>query len=98
MEFFLNIIFTWMEERNIPFGIFDASGEFVIGYTKELPDKFIPEIQSKMSRLDDWMIYPINVNGEYCGCICYNLEESEYEDPWDVLTVCHLLDIACSRL
>lgn len=96
MDTFIDIISTWMEEQDVPFCLYGCDGKPIAAYKDEkIPDEFITVEKTMTFGFHNWTIYPINIDGEYCGCFCYNLEESDDVDPWDIPIICHLLEIAC---
>lgn len=95
MEFFVKVLRKWCEDYCQPFALYGADGA-PITYWNKLPYKyFTPADMTEVRKIgNNWCCYPVNVNGEYCGCFCWE-EETEGVDFYDIITLCRLLETAC---
>ena len=95
MNFFLTVIGIWLKIQGIGYALYGADGEGLDGSNAAgLPAQFIPEETNDRScPFPYWVCYPINVNGEYCGCWCF------IDDGWNVKeifnSVVKMTEIAC---
>ena len=95
MEFFVKVLRKWCEDYCQPFVLYGADG-MPINYWNTEPKKhyFPPKMDEVCKIENNWCCYPVNVNGEYCGCFCWQ-EELEGIDFYDIIMLCRLLETAC---
>lgn len=104
MKFLIAAIIAWFRNYDIPCVIYGADGQSVDYWGVEPKKNYWPKRLDEVSKAsENWYAYPINANGEYCGCICWEYndniweveEEIEKPDFYTDLAICHLLEVAC---
>lgn len=98
MDFLIKALLAWLDQdEQQTCVIYGADGSFVgfvgsIG-TLGIPDVFIPEATNQLSTpWDGWICLPINLNGEYCGCV---VSHDKGRNTDAVLTVAEIIKCAC---
>ena len=102
MEFLIKVIIAWFKRNEMPVAIYGADGAPIASYNIKAKDCWFPKNLGEASRVDtSWYCYPLNANGEYCGCICWEgwKDDDDFEQPdiYDVLNTCRLLEIGCEE-
>ena len=99
MSFLIKVIIAWFKRNETPVVIYGADGAPITSYNIEPKNCWFPKNLGEASRIDNgWYCYPLNANGEYCGCICWEDDDAfEQPDIYDVLNICRLLEIACGE-
>lgn len=102
MEFLIKVIIAWFKRNEMPVVIYGADGTPVASYNTEPKNCWFPKNLGEASRIDNgWYCYPLNANGEYCGCICWEWweDDDDFEQPeiYDVLNICQLLEVGCEE-
>ena len=98
MDFLIKALLAWLDQdERQTCVIYGADGSFVgfagsIG-TLGVPDEFIPEATNQLSvPWDGWICFPINLKGEYCGCV---VSHDKGRNTDAVLTVAEIIKCAC---
>lgn len=95
MEFFIRVVRKWCEDYRQPFALYGADGAPISYWNTEPKENFFPPKMDEIRKIgDNWCCYPVNANGEYCGCFCWK-EELEGIDFYDIIMLCRLLETAC---
>ena len=95
MKFLIKVIAQWFKDRNCAFAIYGADGSCIESANTIPKENFFPLKTNQIRKNgDDWYSFPINANGEYCGCVCWQ-EELEGIDFYDIIMLCRLLETAC---
>lgn len=74
MDFLIKALLAWLQDKSQTCVIYGTDGSLV-GFAGSIgeagvPDVFIPEDTIQLSApWEDWTCLPINLKGEYCGCI-----------------------------
>jgi len=103
MEFLIKVIIAWFRRNEVPVMIYGADGAPVASYNVGAKDCWFPHNMKEVSKIGNgWCCYPINLNGEYCGCICWEdtfNDDGNFEKPefYDILNICNLLEVACEE-
>lgn len=106
MKFLIKVIITWFKRNEIPVVIYGADGAPVAYWNIKPKDCYFPyRTDEEFWDRDKLHCYPINLNGEYCGCICFDYNddvweiEERFEKPeiYEVLNICKLLEIGCEE-
>ena len=99
MSFLIKVVAQWFKDRNCAFAIYGADGS-CIESANTVPKKnfFPPKTNEVRKSGDDWYSFPINANGEYCGCVCWFEDTSEeaWVEFYDVINICQILETACN--
>ena len=95
MEFFVKVIRKWCENYRQPFALYGADGMPISYWNTEPKKYYFPPKMNEVRKIENnWCCYPVNANGEYCGCFCWQ-EELEGIDFYDIIMLCRLLETAC---
>ena len=95
MEFFVKVIHKWCEDYCQPFALYGADGMPISYWNTEPKKYYFPPKMNEVRKIENnWCCYPVNANGEYCGCFCWQ-EELEGIDFYDIIMLCRLLETAC---
>ena len=95
MEFFVKVLRKWCEDYRQPFTLYGADGMPISYWNTEPKKHYFPPKMDEVCKIENnWCCYPVNVNGEYCGCFCWQ-EELEGIDFYDIIMLCRLLETAC---
>ena len=95
MEFFIKVVRKWCEDYCQPFALYGADGMPISYWNTEPKKHYFPPKMDEVCKIENnWWCYPVNVNGEYCGCFCWQ-EELEGIDFYDIIMLCRLLETAC---
>lgn len=95
MEFFVKVVRKWCEDYRQPFVLYGADGMPISYWNTEPKKHYFPPKTDEVCKIENnWCCYPVNVNGEYCGCFCWQ-EELEGIDFYDIIMLCRLLETAC---
>lgn len=100
MEFLIKVIIAWFRRNEVPVAIYSADGAPVAYWNiKPKENYFSPKKDEVLKVGIGWYCYPINLDGEYCGCICWDDTEGDFERPefYDILNICQLLEMACEE-
>lgn len=102
MSFLIKVIMAWFRRNETPAVIYGADGIPVTSYNTTVKDCWFPKNLGEASKIENgWYCYPLNANGEYCGCICWEWweDDDDFEQPdiYDVLNICQFLEIACEQ-
>lgn len=98
MKFLIKVIAQWFKDRNCAFAIYGADGSCIDSANTVPKENYFPLKTNRVCKSeDDWYSFPINANGEYCGCICWfgDTSEEALVEFYDVVIPCQLLEIAC---
>ena len=97
MDFLIKALLAWLQDKPQTCVIYGADGS-LIGFagsigTLGVPNVFIPEVTIQLSTpWEDWTCFPINLNGEYCGCV---VSHDEGQSLNAVLSVVEIIRCAC---
>lgn len=95
MKFFLDVMYLWLADNNISYALYGADGMPISYWNTEPKKHYFPPKMDEVCKIENnWCCYPVNVNGEYCGCFCWQ-EELEGIDFYDIIMLCRLLETAC---
>lgn len=95
MEFFIKVVRKWCEDYCQPFALYGADGMPISYWNTEPKKHYFPPKMDEVCKIENnWCCYPVNVNGEYCGCFCWQ-EELVGIDFDDIIMLCRLLETAC---
>ena len=95
MEFFVKVLRKWCEDYRQPFALYGADGMPISYWNTEPKKHYFPPKMDEVCKIENnWCCYPVNVNGEYCGCFCWQ-EELEGIEFYDIIMLCRLLETAC---
>ena len=95
MEFFVKVLRKWCEDYRQPFALYGADGMPISYWNTEPKKHYFPPNMNEVRKIENnWCCYPVNVNGEYCGCFCWQ-EELAGIDFYDIIMLCRLLETAC---
>lgn len=95
MEFFVKVIRKWCEDYCQPFALYGADGMPISYWNTEPKKYYFPPKMNEVRKIENnWCCYPVNANGEYCGCFCWQ-EELEGINFYDIIMLCRLLETAC---
>lgn len=100
MEFLIKVIIAWFRRNEVSVAIYGADGTPVASYNVGAKDYWFPVNMKEVSKIKNgWCCYPINLDGEYCGCICWEDKagEEEWVEFYDILNICQLLEVACEE-
>ena len=95
MKFLIKVIIAWFKRNETPVVIYGADGAPITSYNTKAKECWFPKNLGEASSIGNgWYCYPLNANGEYCGCFCWQ-EELEGIDFYDIIMLCRLLETAC---
>ena len=103
MKFLIKVIISWFKRNETPVVIYGADGVPITSYNTKAKECWFPKNLGEASSIGNgWYCYPLNANGEYCGCICWEWWENanddfEQPDVYDILNICRLLEIGCGE-
>ena len=100
MKFLIAAIIAWFQTNELPVVIYGADGSPITNWKIEPKNYYFAKRMDEAVRNSDGLYcYPLNANGEYCGCICWEWieDDDDFEQPeiYDILNICNLLEIAC---
>ena len=97
MDFLIKALLAWLQDKSQTCVIYGTDGSLV-GFagsidTLGVPNVFIPEDTNQLSApWKDWTCFPINLKGEYCGCMV-SCDTGRNLDA--VLSVTEIIKYAC---
>lgn len=97
MDFLIKALLAWLQDKSQTCVIYGTDGSLV-GFagsidTLGVPNVFIPEDTNQLSApWKDWTCFPINLKGEYCGCMV-SCDTGRNLDA--VLSVTEIIKCAC---
>lgn len=102
MKFLIKAIIAWFQKNELPVVIYGADGSPIANWEIKPKDYyFAKRLDEAVRDRDGLYCYPLNADGEYCGCICWEWveDDDDFEQPdiYDVLNICQLLEIACEQ-
>lgn len=100
MKFLIKAIIAWFQKNELPVVIYGADGSPIASWEIKPKDcYFAKRLDEAVRDRDGLYCYPLNADGEYCGCICWKWveDDDDFEQPeiYDILNICNLLEIAC---
>lgn len=100
MKFLIKAIIAWFQKNELPVVIYGADGSPIANWEIKPKDYyFAKRLDEAVRDRDGLYCYPLNADGEYCGCICWKWveDDDDFEQPeiYDILNICNLLEIAC---
>lgn len=102
MSFLIKVIIAWFQKNELPVVIYGADGSPIAYWNIKPKDcYFAKRLDEGVRDRDGLYCYPLNADGEYCGCICWKWleDDDDFEQPeiYDILNICQLLEIACGE-
>lgn len=103
MKFLIKVIIAWFKKNEIPVVIYGADGSPIANWEIKPKDYYFPpkRLDKGDRDRDGLYCYPLNANGEYCGCICWKWveDDDDFEQPeiYDILNICNLLEVGCGE-
>ena len=100
MKFLIKAIIAWFQKNELPVVIYGADGSPIANWKiKPKNCYFAKRLDEAVRDRNGLYCYPLNADGEYCGCICWEWveDDDDFEQPeiYDILNICNLLEIAC---
>lgn len=100
MKFLIKAIIAWFQKNELPVVIYGADGSPIANWEIKPKDcYFAKRLDEAVRDRDGLYCYPLNADGEYCGCICWKWveDDDDFEQPeiYDILNICNLLEIGC---
>lgn len=93
MEFFIKVVRKWFEDYCQPFALYGADGMPISYWNTEPKKHYFPPKMDEVCKIENnWCCYPVNVNGEYCGCV---VSHDKGRNTDAVLTVAEIIKCAC---
>lgn len=102
MSFLIKVIIAWFRRNEMSAVIYGADGAPITSYNTIPKNCWFPKNLGEASKIENgWYCYPVNIDGEYCGCVCWEWleDDDDFEQPeiYDILNICQLLEIGCEE-